>query len=415
MNPKISGSVLLRAEMCPASTCLPQVDSMTSYGEIGNVVHKFLEDVRNHGLPEALKAAPDRYRSLLALIDLDWLPLNPNDFLAEVSFAFDTRTGAVRMLGVGLGRRYEIDREFEIACTLDSAGQKEGVGKLADYKTGFADLGETAENRQLRFGALCIARAWNLGSVDIDVIHVPPEGGNPYHRRATLDAFDLDAIADQVVEVFNRAKLAGDAIEAGVEPALTEGDWCKYCPAFTSCRAKQGLVREIAALAVVDADAPFPIELNADTAPLIVERFFAMQKVMSRVERIVEEWASAHPVRLPNGMTYALKEREVDVIDPIRGVAVLAAMFGPETAQACVEVKTTLTKAARKRALQRWQLNNPGNRISKLEQQADAALAEAGALSVKVTKSVTLFKAKPELVEALPEVEAPNPEAPEGE
>jgi hypothetical protein len=400
---RLTGSSLHRADICPPSAVLPHVETVAPAASRGIVFHSFLRDVNSLGLAEALERAPEAYRAQLAALDFDRLPLDPERYLPEVSFAYDVETGGARELGRGLERSaYQgLLRPGELAGTADVISLEEGRVTVLDYKTGRADQGPLKAHWQLSFYALCAARAYGKDEARVGIVRILEDGACVFDWE-TLDFFELEDIAVRLGRLVDRAREAEAALAQGKALALRTGSHCRWCPALAQCPAMASLAREVAREAVATE---VPYELTQATAPVVYERVQAMKALLERVEKALEFWADNNPIPLPGGKVYGRVERPRDVFEPEKVEGVLREAFGLDFARRAIDTSPSITKEGLRKAL-RYEAQR--DRALKVEPSLRAlldALREAGALTTRHSYPVMVHKPKAEAQE-VPQVES---------
>lgn len=250
-----SGSAIERAMNCIASVALPHADHTSTDSDRGTVLHEFLEDIPRVGRERALTGVPSEWREAAEALNLEGLDhLLVGTGGSEIALAFDCETGAVRELGRGRGRAYGDVKPSEIPATLDvvriAVVDGRRIGLVVDWKTGWTMRGKKVSgNWQLDFGALLVMRAFECDEVHVQLIHVG-ELVKPWTSRAMLTSSDTDILADEVMELYQRAlPLRRAAEENGQIPARANfrmGEWCTYCPAKRFCPPQTTLIRAVA-------------------------------------------------------------------------------------------------------------------------------------------------------------------------
>lgn len=338
----ITASGIERVSACPASAALPQANSTSEPAERGIAIHQFLATAKSMGREKALAAVPEAWRGVCEAIDLDSLPTM---LLGEASYAYDPVTGKARFLGAGLNRDYSKAAPGEMCGTADVVGVAEGpTAFVADYKTGWGDVTAAANNPQLRFLALCASLAYpGIDEVVVEVIRIRDDG-SAYRDTATLDALDLAQIAGEVGRLPSAVELVRATIAAGATPNVSEGPWCKYCPAWAACPAKTGLLRMVAGGG--DVAAPFMSGLSRSTvgaAHVLAENLRALARELEkRVAGAIDELG---PCETPRGTV--LQKALVEGNEQLEGDAVWSAVarrYGGAVADQAVERKATKTK-----------------------------------------------------------------------
>lgn len=215
-----TGSSLERAAQCPGSFHLPQVGRTTEAALKGTENHSAAEKAVDQGTWDNL---PPIARALM-----EGHVLLGHVARSEVTYAIDPKLGTVRELGAKLNRNYGDKREGEIVLTLDLV-----CGPLVlDWKSR-TRVTKAKENWQIRAGIYAVAVLGGFSEMKGGLVYL----SDGWADMASFDSFDLDAIADEL-----KALLLD--LEKG-EGKLHEGDWCLYCPAFTSCPAKTSLVKAL--------------------------------------------------------------------------------------------------------------------------------------------------------------------------
>ncbi len=391
---RLTGSGFARAEACPASTFLPGVEEGPSqYAKLGEAVHRYLCLVAEVGAESALALIDEEFRDVCKVLDLDGLPHGtPEGWAFEVAFAWDPRADTARELYRGSGERdYSAAVDGEVPGTADLVGLDGNTVIVLDLKTGWRPLGDPKTSLQLGFYAVAAARAYGASSALVGYIRLAD--GVPRYEHASLDEFELEAMAERLQAVLTAAQDAEIEHDATGKVTPVMGAHCVYCPAYLRCPAKATLARELAAQAVSTDPAQLTPVLDAASVPQALERLWLAQEVLKRVEKTLEEYAMAHPVTLPDGRVYGPIEQSTETFDPVLGREALAKQFGEEVADAAVEVKSTLTKASIARVLKEKALK-PGEKFAPLERSAHDAIRAAGASRVSTYTTVKVFKPK---------------------
>lgn len=252
-----TGSSIERLIRCASSIGLSHIHFATAFSERGTVIHSYLEGCADGDRELALAAVPEEWRDACAAIDLSGLDIHLS-LTAEVAIAYDVETDTARELGRGAGRVYETVTDSEIPCCLDVVGvreeevqvspgvylqRKRRIGLVVDWKTGWLTRKKRVENDwQLKFGALAVARLYDLDVVEVQLINLSE--GKPYVQRRVYTIVDLAQIAVEVGEFYDRAVEVRSLHAAGKLPAKYElGEWCEQCPARDLCPARLSLVR----------------------------------------------------------------------------------------------------------------------------------------------------------------------------
>lgn len=395
MTRLLTASSLQRIAVCAASAVLPKVDSVNERAERGQAIHVFLENVLGLGPAEAIALVPEEHRPACAAIDLEALPLDAAQWAAEVAYAFDVATGRAREIGRSIGRDYGSVGADEIVGTADVVGI---FGKarlprsdimhsadrvfILDYKTGRTEVTRASRNWQLRYLALAASRAYGASFARVGLIHIHDDGTVLYDTAA-LDAFELDAVAEDLGAVHRRVKAAAAELAAGRPPAATTGDHCRWCPCLAYCPAQTALVRTVAG--EVDEGRELTPALTPETAARAWERVKSIKAAVKRAESALHTWAAGHPIALPSGLVLGPVETTREGVDGAIARAVLSELHGWEVADKACDWSTS--KAAVERAL-RGIAAVTGGKITHLKAAALYAIRAAGGITTTTTTSV---------------------------
>jgi hypothetical protein len=210
------------------------------------------------------------------------------DATPEWGAGYDTATGTVVLLPRGEGRAaYDGLPETVICATLDLVRVDEQTrsGEVHDWKTGRTKLPKARDNWQLLFGALLLARAYDLDTVRV-YLHTVDEEGELRTSEGEVDALELDGVESNIVRW---------AREAAGEPELRPGEHCTglYCPMRATCPATESAERELAPVA---SDEPVVYPLtgaieSAEQAMWVLHRVKAVQAAVDLAEKMVRAYA----------------------------------------------------------------------------------------------------------------------------
>jgi hypothetical protein len=346
-------SALPRAFRCRASTVLPRVDHETEDARAGTARHRYfqrvteisqggksLEDARF----AALEEAPEADRAILELIPVATLQLQ--SVAAEVAIALNLETGRARELGRGIERQYQGVQPTEIVGTVDRlALLGSDAIYLGDYK-GRAHRREPAEDEQLLAGAVTACHLLGRSAAEVEIIRIVDD--EPVHRRARLEAFDLDSFESRLVELAGRieADQAGYTTEHEI-PLATTGDHCRYCGSVPYCPAKLALAR-----AAVGGDSEELKRLSKEGAALITPenaaRIYTLvhdaEDVLKTIKEAVADYARVTPFQLEDGRIYGVPPgaEKRDIPDGKKALAALKELFG-EAANEAAKVEVTVS------------------------------------------------------------------------
>jgi hypothetical protein len=211
-----------------------------------------------------------------------------SDATPEWGAGYDTATGTVVLLPRGEGRAAYDGLPSTVICgTLDlvRVDEQTKTGEVHDWKTGRTKLPKAKENWQLLFGALLLARAYDLDTVRV-YLHTVDEEGELRTSEGEVDALELDGVESNIVRW---------AREAAGEPELRPGEHCTglYCPMRATCPATESAERELAPVA---SDEPVVYPLtgaieSAEQAMWVLHRVKAVQTALDMAETMVRAYA----------------------------------------------------------------------------------------------------------------------------
>jgi hypothetical protein len=337
-----TASQLPRAFHCAASEALPHIQSTSDRGKNGTTVHRFIELARKDGREAALaKVSDDDMHAFCEALPLDQLPAGGTH---ELALAWDHEADMARALPSTGHRDYQDAKPTEFVGTADYVGRDGAAVVVLDYKTGHKYLGPARESRQLRMLALAAARLEGVDEARVGYCFLREDGGHAF-SWATLDAFDMAEIADELRELVATLDHAQTAAE-GRDPAdLHEGDWCDYCPAFNSCPAKMQLARAIGTGDAVHDLATIEQRVEALTDDELARAYEAIERyddVAERVRKALRQRAAMRPIELPDGRRLGSIPWPFTCVKPDVAYATVRELHGEAAAEAAVPRKATL-------------------------------------------------------------------------
>lgn len=295
MMPRLpSGSSLERAKNCPGSFHAIPVDSTTEAALTGTANHERVEISLDLGnidqVPKsAMVYVEDHLRA--GLIE------------TEVAYALDVETGEVRKLGTKLGRNYPATNENEIRLTVDLVGP----GVVGDWKSR-TRVTKAENNLQIGAGVYC---AWVLQGKPERMVGFLSYLSDGYTDAAEFDFFKMVGLLEELRSIVRRVK------SWTKERGLHEGDWCKYCPAWTTCEPKKALiaytVNGLAEGAILAA-------INAGNIAGAHELLKSAEDALERVARVVKEgvfreFEKGTPVQLSSGKRLVVVQESRNSMD----------------------------------------------------------------------------------------------------
>lgn len=314
-----TGSAVQRAMACPSSCALPQVREETSpEAHRGTTVHEFLRAVIGDGVDteEALSRLPERDPGRRACEELD-LSAIPRGGLHEVALAWDPFRDEARVLGYDIKRAYaehgaDLSREFVLSVDLCGDLRDSRVFVL-DFKTGYPQW-SARESWQLRIGAVAWAACRKADEALVGHLVITGSGVRPdLHEIDSLALGDYRAQLRDLARRLKRMRRGPDL--GGMDVA--EGPHCRYCPAFSRCPAKVGLVRDFARTAThrggLMAEGAV---VTRSAAAEVWKTIEAWDAVKERLQAQIEKLAEQEPLDLGDGRELRIAEgKEQERVD----------------------------------------------------------------------------------------------------
>lgn len=363
-----SASRLERVLACPASHVLPQKPLPPSpYAKDGTQRHEALrlavegESVRQHAAwaQSVLEAAGD------------WL-LSPG-VEAEVALLWDMEWGAAEVLGRNIGRNYGDAMSRGYVGSADYLRAAGDVVEVVDLKTGRGEVTEPHRNPQLLLLALAAARHHRAQFARVGLL-LAPEGSEPrmvWGDEVTSDG--LAAFAARLDELPKRVASAATDVEAH----LSEGLWCRYCPARAACPRKAK--DEEMALALPKTSRIVVTEANAGEVWEAVDR---AREVLDELKTACVQVAlRTGGVRMPNGLVRRQVSHETEALDAQSVWDALAARWGVEVAKAGVGIEAS--KASVLRAVKEAKAMGATGAAAALQREVLDAVRAAGGVKTR--------------------------------
>lgn len=392
-----TGSSLDRIARCTASAALPQVFDAHDQGDRdrGTEHHSFLDRVaklKKEGVKDPRAAALDevdeQWRDVCAEVELAKLA-DTLELTTEVAVAYNWRQDTARILQPVEPRVYEIDPDSEVAATLDAVGAGNRSVYVGDYKGPYGWLPEPHQSMQLGLGAVAFARILKARSARVEYIRLRSDG-TPGRFDAHLDVFGLEAAAERIQRTMQSVEEMRPAIAAGVVPNVTEGPWCRRCPARTHCPAKVALIRSVLhdppAISMREAITPD----NAANVYALVRR---AKDAIAMADAALYAYAKTTPIPLgvdeDGSLRFfgELRRPGNDVVDGAIAHRVLTKHYGGEAANQAVTMETT-KKALGDVARQHLK---EGDKITKVVKSLVDEIKEAGGIDNPETCTTTEF------------------------
>lgn len=328
-----AATYLNRVMRCPASWLLPQVRTASSEAATRGIeVAAYLEAVLHGATPaKALELVKsDEGRRFVEVIDLDELPAGKvGSFAGEFSLAWNpVSDNASNKPGV---EREHVDGWYAGRADVVGADPGAARGIVIDYKTG-RDYVKAADDWQLRFLALALARVYHLDTVTVQKIWLRETGDNPGPSTAEFDSFALADFADELRALAATLAKMDARMKAGGSITLHTGEHCRFCPAFQGCDAQGALVR-----AALRGEVGKGVELEIVTPEAIANlwpRVEAAEKALAELkDRLKAAAREVGPVDLGDGLMLGEKSVISEELDGVKAFAILAETIGEDAAE----------------------------------------------------------------------------------
>lgn len=315
----------------------------------GKVIHAYLSRVRAVGVEAALVEQPAELRPYLELLDINELPTH---LACEVAMGYDWKARTAREIGRDIGRDYKGHLErtgqapqgaTEVFLTIDYVGGEERRdmkrGVVGDYKSGRTKYPAPDKYGQTLLAGLAASKCYGYDECFLDLVYIDEDGEN-YRARRKVDAWDLEAFADEFERAMGLVEVYEAEVEAGRDVNVTEGPHCDYCPAWKSCRAKIALVRNLPTeLATIAPRGPGTIQRTQAAAAWIkVEQ---LREALNMIADEIIAMAGAEDIELPDGRVIGHVLTKRDAVDGQVAAAVLEQWYGADTAKKAITIKVS--------------------------------------------------------------------------
>jgi len=333
----ISASQLDRIARCRESDNLPQHRSEdTRDSARGTSLHWFAENARKLGREAALEELPDEHRA--AAEGLSEFALR-GDVSREIAFAWSPATRKAHRIGQGIGRRYEEAGALptDVVGTFDMVGVEDGAtAYVADLKTGWGWIPPAEFNWQIRFGAMCVARAHGLDAAKVQIVRDTSDG-RPFIQTHVMDGFALDDFEEELYQLVTDQE----------HHETRAGPWCKYCNAWGACPGK-GRIASLLAKPPADE----PKALTPDNFPDVWRKAKQAEEVLTQVKGVLREYVRTFgAVPIGDGKVVAEVVVPKEAVVPDLAVEIVRDVYGPEFADAATETKVSISKSSITKAL----------------------------------------------------------------
>jgi hypothetical protein len=276
--------------------------------------------------------------------------VDPASLAYEVAFVYDALKGTAKEVGRDIGRSYPALAHFELAGTADLVGMTEDSVVILDLKSGYGRLPAPGDHWQLRILGLMAARAYGRTHARLGLMFQHDEDDEPRYEFGEADAFDLSDTAEAVKETAIRLDTERALYLNGLIPDVTPGEHCKYCPAFSGCPAKVGLLRTLAS----DPDLAMSSllsSLSPEKAPDVYWKVQEYDALFKKVKEALHSYAWNHPIQLGNGEVYGPAPGNETIRDHDQAKAALVEVSGVESVEVCGTTTWKTSKGAIEKAL----------------------------------------------------------------
>ncbi len=392
MSHQVTFSQLERLRNCSGSMALPWKETTSEAAERGtrihNQIHWALHDAGFSSKPETIRPGVLEPLSMDALFEkAKAYSRHFSEMPIALMWGEDRASLPRPHAATRNGRAYSVGPNggalvlFGTPDLVMERGEDDGfVVEVVDYKTGHADLGRPSESLQL-----LSALAWHLTKRGPRITdrHIATYA---YVRDGEF-RFDSEEVA--ALELLRVAaavrKIVAEALGVanGETPIFNPGAHCAYCPAFDSCPSNKSIVKTIE-----DGDAAkWLVEINSQTAPVLLSKLEQAEMVLKRLWKDVEEFAAHNPFVTLDGQTFGKKQTSRESIRGEIAVEVLGKKFGYAIAAAASE--TSITKTSLKQAISK---HVPKGQATETLRVAMEALREVGAIETTWSESVGRIK-----------------------
>lgn len=376
-----------RVMACPASHILPQDDSTSDAAALGTAVHQYIQGCLEVGPMKAFSRVPEFARRFCDALDLDALGIKDTRFGPEVQLFYNPMTGeAAPVEQFGLPP----DAAEWIGGRADLIGVAAGHVYVGDFKTGHSRLGPVADNWQLRVNALAAARAYKRTRAKVEILYLR-ENGDTFRSSAEFGAFDLDLFAAEIQQrTLELREMAGHYADNPAGLRVSEGEHCRYCPAFNYCPAKKNLIIQLVE-APDETEMAIKACLTKENAPEAYRRYKNMKALLDRIGKAIYAYARETPIDLGDGMQLRETAVKRESIDADQAYSFFRERYGQDVADAAVGRKATKTALSEAVRL----IGRPkGVTLKALRGEIEAELRAKGIIAAKESTTITEAKAE---------------------
>ena len=392
MSRQVTFSQLERLRNCSGSMALPWKETTSEAAERGtrihNQIHWALYDAGFVSKPETTRPDVLEPLSMDALFEkAKAYSRHYSEMPIALMWGEDRASPPHPHAATRNGRAYSIGPNTNglvLFGTPDLVMERDEDGgsivEVVDYKTGHADLGQPSQSLQL-----LSALAWCLAQIKVPskctciATYAYIRDGEFRFESEQVPVFDIVRAASVMRAIVEKAL----SVANGETPTFNPGGHCTYCPAFDSCPSNKAIVKTIES---GDA-AKWLVEINSQTAPVLLSKLEQAELVMKRLWKEVEEFAAHSPFVTLDGQTFGKKQTSRESIRGEIAVEVLGKKFGYAIAAAASE--TSITKTSLKQAISK---HVPKGQAAETLKAAMEALREVGAIETTWGESIGRLK-----------------------
>jgi hypothetical protein len=247
---KFGGSSAARTVGCAAwlslSDDMPKRDGSNPAADTGTMLHNCMEELYTNETqtPEKQLAARRSHKGQELTQELIVSKLVP------AIGAIEDLMGEHTVNDFKLEPFVKIDDDIGGSIDFIGLSDDKKTVVVADYKFGYVPV-DVEDNKQLHFYALAAAtdpltRDWFDAAEQIVLAIIQPNENGDVLRTQTISMTDLDSFETEYLDAVDRSE-EPDAVP-------TSGDWCKYCPAHSTCPVKTGLALKATRVNEITAD-----------------------------------------------------------------------------------------------------------------------------------------------------------------
>ena len=322
-----TASQLDRAMKCAGSLVLPHVQQEPGEWALrGTRLHAFLEACILSGREAALASCHPSVRDEAMRIHT----LELAGGIPEAAFGYFHESHTVVRYPKHEHRDYPEDGAFHMTLDVHFVSDDRHTIKVVDFKTGNPAVA-ASEAWQLKLAAVAMGRYYGADAVEVGFCYLREDGSWDKDEH-TWDSYDFMGFEEDLAKLATRLEENLAVVQAGGQPELAAGPWCRYCRAIANCPAQTGMVKAITSdLGKLSQQVG---QLTADRAGLAWARMEWAYDRLGEIKDALRLRAQTEPLPLPDGRwvkpiqmpIYILDQAGVERLVELKGMpAVLAA------------------------------------------------------------------------------------------